>query len=258
MKYLRLKEIIIAMPLMFLIACGGGGNNGGGGNDNNVSISVSNRNVTAPFGKTTTISVSTTNTDIELTSTTNGAGCVRSSRTAVACSPTAAGAFTVTITASDDRSKSVNVTVNVPEMVIESSELKTGSDGNPELLLSADDTKSNPIKLFAAAPWTAKVDSDGGETPAWIRLRDASDDISITSITVFQSDVEVNSENAGSLIGSAKTGAVAIEVELDPNYSGEDRSAVIVIEAGNSTLKITVIQKHTIEDGTNLGDGMML
>ena len=249
---LRITSLIIAVSLMFMVACGGGGgNNSGNNNNDNVTFSIAqaDQQITIPYKKQRTISVNAVNTGFDV-SPVNGAGCSKNSAgNGIVCVPTAAGTFTVTATATANKN-SINITVTVPELVIEG--LTADSGGELELKLSADETQSDPITLYAAEEWTAEVGAGtGGSVPSWIKLRDASDDVKNSSIVTIQAAAD----GTGATKISGTAGIVAIAVTLEPNYSGQERQAKIMLTAGSNSKEITVIQSPTVKGGnTNLGD----
>ena len=248
MKYLKIKTIALALALPLLAAACGGDKGNSKGNNNNVSISIAASSVKALYGKSTIIQVTTANTDFTVTAP-PGSGCAKRDSAGIACNPAAAGSYLVTATATADTSKYVTVTVSVPEAEIESGGLSTGSDGKPELKLSADEAESDPITLYAAGGWTAEVIAGaGGDIPDWIGLKDSSD-VGGSSIVKIQAEGSAVSQISGA------AGIVKIAVTLDPNYSGQERRATVIITIGSTNYEITVTQSPTAKGGNaNLGD----
>ncbi|MCM1301330.1 MAG: DUF4595 domain-containing protein [Alistipes senegalensis] len=103
----------------------------------------------------------------------------------------------------------------------------TGGTKTQQTVYADDEQAPAPIKFTAAAAWTATVaevqtKAAGGSEVDWLTLSAYS--------------------------GGA--GEVSLNMRLDPNYTGTDRKAEIRIECAGTTLKITVEQKGTKQDGT--------
>lgn len=49
---------------------------------------------------------------------------------------------------------------------------------------------------------------------------------------------------------SGEAGAVTLRIEMDQNYTGERREAVITVRSGNNSFTVTVVQEGTRHDGT--------
>ena len=249
MNYLKIKTIVLAVSLTLLASCGGeSGNVNKKPIDNQpvVNFSVSPQ-ATAYIGEPKTIPVTASGTDFTV-SPINGAGCVKGGG-GIICTPTAVGDHTVTLTATVD-SRTVSLTIKVPEAELGGTGLKSVGDGDFELEMFADETESEPISLYASGDWTAEVDGD----PSWISLIDATEDIKTSSIVMIQAET---GGKGGTQIGGGR-GMVSIAVALEPNYSGAERRATITFTIGNTGYTIAVIQSATAESGENLGESVSI
>ena len=108
MKHLRVKEIIIALSLTLLAACGGGD-----GDNKNASVRITSNPGTMFVGATASFTVTADKTDFTVSATPAGSGCTKSGNNAISCTPTAAGTYTITVTATKNASKSDQATLTV-------------------------------------------------------------------------------------------------------------------------------------------------
>lgn len=93
----------------------------------------------------------------------------------------------------------------------------------------ADDETTGSFTFTAKANWTAAIyeeDMNRSSSPTWLRL--------------LNKGIETSSGNAGT---------VTLNVELDPNYTGQKRSAVVKISCGKEQIDITVVQDKVTTDG---------
>jgi len=96
----------------------------------------------------------------------------------------------------------------------------------PNQTVYADDKTPAPIQFTAKAAWTATVaevqtKAEGGSKVDWLTLNTYS----------------------------GEAGPVSLAMTLSPNYTGQDRKAEIRIVCAGTTIKITVEQKGTKQDG---------
>ena len=213
--------------------------------------------VNARVGESKTVPVTTQNTDFTVSADKVGSGCARADDKSIVCSPTASGEYHLTLTATVDASITAGLTVNVPEIEIDSDEA---------LELFADDTESNEIIFNAASEWTADVKNSNGSVPSWIGLSAASGHVA-SQFTVKSAAVRATSISVPTVPHitdrspsiSGEKGTNYITVVLDPNYSKVPRTAIITITtAKNGQKTITVTQLPTTKDGIVLGDAVTI
>ena len=231
--------ITAAMFLMFFSACGG---NSGKNNDNNQSVSISiTQSLNVRVGESKTLQVTRHNTD-DFTlsvSPTYGSGCEKSGNNAVVCTPIAAGTYTVTVTATVDTLKNSNATVTVPELEILSEN---------QQILYADEEESYDIIFNSPDEWTATAsDNSTGDAPTWLTLSNVTTDFSLNNAFT----VTINSTAAATISGPA--GDNSIKASLQPNNSGDDRTATITIETVNKQITVTITQLYIKDDGNPYG-----
>ena len=231
---------LMVLAVLFITGCGDdGGNNG---KKPSVNLSIQAGDVTAYVGVQKTIPVTATNTDFTVSvNPSTGSGCVRSQKDdSVVCTPAKAGTYTVTITATADATKKVEKTVRVPE-----GELFAGD----EQILFADETESETIEFNAAEDWTATVADSDGDVPAWITLSTPGAAVMSNSSNETIGVFDNEAEGASTISGTA--GNNVIIIILQPNDSGQDRSATIIIATENGwQVEITITQKYVTGDGT--------
>jgi alpha-tubulin suppressor-like RCC1 family protein len=234
----HLKRIVFlaaALTLLLLTACGGG-NDSNNNNKQAVNISIAPA-LTVRVGETKTLNVTMQRTDDFSVSVVpaTGSGCDKSGD-AVACTPTAAGAYTVTVTASADTSKTSRATVTVPDL-----EIFAGG----EQTLYADETESEEITFNAPGDWTATAIDDGtGEAPAWLTLALGGNSLAINNASALSFEAAADTTISG------PAGNNSITITLQPNISGADRTAIIIITitATNKQVTVTITQRYITED----------
>jgi len=247
MKYLRIKEVIIALSLTFLIACGDN-NKPSGENPPTPTLEVQSP-ATVRVGESKEIEVKAQHTDFTVSE--NNAGCSRISSESIRCEPHVAGQHTVRLTTTAQPSQTKELTVNVPAM---------DTDGDDELTPFADTAMSDDIVFYAAEPWKAEVKGPNGEDVTWIGLIYDSGTLAVKALNSVKIQAATGGES--SIEGSA--GKNNIRVILDPNYKKEEREAIITIALkSDPTAKkeITVKQSPTAEgepEGTFYGDTLTI
>lgn len=205
--------LTLIMAVLLLAACGGGSSSNSGGGNNNQIVSIGISPATKTAHYGETIIFTVSTQNTDYTLSALAAAGCTKSGNIVTCAPTAAGDHTITVTATANSSQKT-ATLTVPELAV----LGNGEEGQT---LYADETESEVIDFVAAGVWTATVEG----APAWASVNQAS--------------------------GTAGNNSVA--VTLQPNDTGADRTATIVITAGSAEKKITVVQKYVTEDGTAYG-----
>jgi len=239
MSHLKKSGLIAAsIFLLFFTACGGGSN---GGNNPApqprpaVTISIA-QSLTVRVGESKTLNVTRQNTDDFTVSASpaSGSGCTRTDANTVRCAPTAAGTYTVTVTATADTSRTSSSTVTVPDLEI--------FDG-AEQTLYADETEGVEISFNAPGDWTATATDDGtGNPPTWLTLSIAASASSLND--VFTAALQATGDTTINGLAGNNT----IILTLQPNDSGEGRTATITISTANKQIEVTITQLYYTED----------
>ena len=92
------------------------------------------------------------------------------------------------------------------------------------------------------APWTATVE-EVSQNPSSMQVKSAtrSSENNVVWLRLYDGNSEAYSGAAGT---------ITLRIEIDQNYTGERREAMITIRSGNNTFIVTVIQEGTKQDGS--------
>lgn len=108
------------------------------------------------------------------------------------------------------------------------------NEGQTNQTVYADDESgASEVKLVTTHAWTSAI-QESVTLKTSLDTQPKSDWVSITP----------NSGNAG--------GEYTLQIKLEPNYSGADRSAIIMIKSNGVEMPITINQKATKEDGSEI------